>query len=104
LAFAPSVPGVLIGAALWGLHMALTQGLLAALVAATAPPDLRGTAFGVFNLASGVALLVASALAGLLWQTVGPSATFVAGAVFAAVAWIGLATQRRRLPRLDGAR
>ena len=64
--------GVLAGAALWGLHMALTQGLLAALVAATAPADLRGTAFGVFNLASGVALLVASALAGYLWQAIGP--------------------------------
>ena len=57
LALAASAAGVLAGAALWGLHMALTQGLLAALVAATAPEDLRGTAFGVFNLASGIALL-----------------------------------------------
>ena len=77
LALAGGAAGALAGAALWGLHMALTQGLLAALVAATAPADLRGTAFGVFNLASGVALLVASALAGYLWQAIGPAATFV---------------------------
>ena len=70
----------MLGAALWGLHMGLTQGLLAALVAAAAPADLRGTAFGVFNLVCGVALLVASALAGWLWQYVGPAATFYAGA------------------------
>ncbi len=78
------------GAALWGLHMGLTQGLLAALVAAAAPADLRGTAFGVFNLVCGVALLVASALAGWLWDTFGPGVTFYAGAAFTLVAWIGL--------------
>ena len=59
---------MLAGAALWGLHMGLTQGLLAALVAAAAPADLRGTAFGVFNLVCGIALLVASVLAGWLWD------------------------------------
>ena len=83
-----------VGVALWGVHMGMTQGLLAALVADTAPADLRGTAFGVFNLVSGVALLLASALAGLLWHTVGAAATFGAGAVFAAAA--GLALLRRR--------
>ena len=103
LALASNPVGAIGGAALWGLHMALTQGLLAALVAATAPPDLRGTAFGVFNLASGVALLVASTLAGWLWQTIGPPATFVAGAVFTAVAWIALGIYRARVPRIDGA-
>jgi len=72
------------GIALWGLHMGMTQGLLATMVAATAPADLRGTAFGFFNLASGCALLLASALAGLLWDTLGSSATFVAGALLAA--------------------
>ena len=82
---------VLAGAALWGLHMGLTQGLLAALVAAAAPADLRGTAFGVFNLVCGVAMLVASGLAGWLWQAFGPALTFYAGAGFAAVSWIGLA-------------
>jgi MFS family permease len=102
LALAGGAAGVLSGAALWGLHMALTQGLLAALVAATAPADLRGTAFGVFNLASGAALLAASALAGYLWQTIGPAATFLAGAVFAVIAWIALASYAPRVPRLDG--
>jgi MFS family permease len=67
---------VFIGAALWGLHMGLTQGLLAALVAASAPADLRGTAFGVFNLVCGIALLVASILAGWLWDAFGPALTF----------------------------
>ena len=104
LALADTAAGVITGAALWGLHMALTQGLLSALVAATAPADLRGTAFGVFNLASGVALLVASSLAGLLWQQIGPAATFVAGAAFTAIAWAALALQRRALPALDGTR
>jgi MFS family permease len=104
LALAGGATGAIAGAALWGLHMALTQGLLAALVAATAPGDLRGTAFGVFNLASGVALLAASALAGSLWQAVGPAATFYAGAGFTLVAWAALAIYARWLPPLDGGR
>lgn len=86
LALAGSAVTVYAGAALWGLHMGLTQGLLAALVAAAAPADLRGTAFGVFNLVCGVALLVASALAGWLWEYVGPAATFYTGAALTAVA------------------
>jgi predicted MFS family arabinose efflux permease len=90
LAQASSAVGVLAGAALWGLHLALTQGLLSALVAAVAPPELRGTAFGVFNLACGVALFVASALAGLLWDALGPQATFYAGAAFTLLAMAGL--------------
>ncbi len=102
LALAGSATGVITGAALWGLHMALTQGLLSALVAATAPAELRGTAFGVFNLASGIALLVASSLAGLLWQQIGPAATFLVGAAFTGIAWAALALQRRSLPALDG--
>jgi predicted MFS family arabinose efflux permease len=81
---------VLAGAGLWGLHMGLTQGLLAALVAAAAPEDLRGTAFGVFNLVCGVALLLASALAGWLWDAFGPALTFYAGAVITLVAWMAL--------------
>ncbi|MGY4516645.1 MFS transporter [Lysobacter sp. HA18] len=75
----------LIGAALWGLHMGLTQGVLSAFVADHAPKDFRGTAFGVFSLASGIALVIASALAGALWDWHGASTTFVAGAVFAAL-------------------
>jgi MFS family permease len=100
LALAVGTVGAVAGAALWGLHMALTQGLLAALVAATAPAQLRGTAFGVFNLASGVALLVASALAGFLWQAIGPSATFFAGAAFTVVAMVALALHVRHVPTL----
>jgi MFS family permease len=79
------------GIALWGLHMGMTQGLLAAMVADTAPPDLRGTAFGFFNLASGLAMLLASALAGWLWDSLGASFTFYAGAVFCGLALAGLA-------------
>jgi MFS family permease len=92
--------GALAGAALWGLHMGLTQGLLAALVSATAPADLRGTAFGVFNLGCGVALLVASALAGALWDAFGPAYTFYAGAAFTALAAAGWLALRRDLPAL----
>ncbi|HQX92447.1 MAG TPA: MFS transporter, partial [Thermomonas sp.] len=81
---------VLTGVALWGIHLGMTQGLLATMVADTAPADLRGTAFGVFNLVSGVAMLIASALAGLLWEQLGASFTFLAGAVFCALALLGL--------------
>ena len=73
---------VMLGVALWGLHMGMTQGLLAAMIAHTAPAELRGTAFGAFNLASGLALLAASVLAGLLWDELGAAATFLAGAGF----------------------
>ncbi|MCU6501844.1 MFS transporter [Rugamonas sp. A1-17] len=85
---------VLTGVVLWGVHMGITQGLLATMVADTAPADLRGTAYGVFNLMSGIAMLIASVLAGLLWDRLGASATFYAGAVFCMVALIGLATYR----------
>ena len=81
---------VLVGSVLWGLHMAFTQGLLAKLVADTAPARLRGTAFGIFNLVSGAALLLASVIAGVLWSAFGASATFLAGAAFAAAAAFGL--------------
>jgi MFS family permease len=103
LAAGPSTWGVLAGVALWGLHMGFTQGLLAALVADTVPPELRGTAFGMFNLVSGLALLAASVLAGALWEAIGPQATFLAGAAFAAVALAGLLFLRRRgMARLAG--
>ena len=90
LARSQSVSGVLIGVALWGLHMGLTQGIFAALVADAAPERLRGTAFGLFNLANGVMLLGASILAGELWTLLGAGATFYAGAAFALVAAGGL--------------
>jgi MFS family permease len=81
---------VLLGVGLWGLHMGMTQGLLATMVADTAPADLRGTAYGFFNLASGLAMLIASVLAGFLWDQLGASFTFYAGAVFCGVALVGL--------------
>lgn len=88
-------PGmVLLGVALWGLHMGLTQGLLAAMVADAAPPDLRGTAFGLFNLATGLALLLGNGLAGLIWSGAGSAAAFGAGAVLAALSLLAMAVAR----------
>ena len=96
LAFSDRGAAAWLGIALWGLHMAMTQGLLATMVADTAPADLRGTAFGMFNLVSGVALLVASGLAGLLWDRLGASATFGAGILFATLALAGVLVQSTR--------
>ena len=90
LAIAHSPWVAFLGAGFWGLHMAFTQGLLSKLVADSAPAELRGTAFGIFNLVSGAALLLASVIAGSLWSSYGASATFIAGAVFAAIALTGL--------------
>jgi len=85
---------VLAGVALWGIHMGMTQGLLATMVADTAPADLRGTAFGFFNLMSGIAMLIASVLAGLLWDGLGAEFTFYAGAGFCLLALLGLLLRR----------
>ena len=93
LAQASGVAGVLLGVALWGVHMGMTQGLLASMVAHAAPADLRGTAFDFFNLVCGVAMLLASVCAGWLWDAVGSSATFYAGAGFSVLA--GLLLIRR---------
>jgi MFS family permease len=79
-----------VGVALWAVHMGMTQGLLAAMVADTAPQDLRGTAYGVFNLASGLAMLIASTLAGVLWQVWGAPSTFYAGALFCVLSLMAL--------------
>jgi MFS family permease len=95
LALADSPRLALAGSALWGLHMALTQGLLSKMVADTAPVALRGTAFGIFNLVSGGALLAASVIAGSLWSLYGPPATFIAGAGFATMAALGLLLRQR---------
>jgi MFS family permease len=81
---------VLVGVGLWGLHMGMTQGLLATMVADTSPADLRGTAYGFFSLASGLAMLIASVLAGFLWDQLGPSFTFYAGAACCGVALVEL--------------
>lgn len=86
LANAESISMLMLGVTLWGLHMGFSQGLLAALVADTTPAELKGTAFGIFNLVSGVSMLLASGIAGLLWQTWGSAMTFYAGAVFSAAA------------------
>jgi MFS family permease len=94
LAFARTPAGVLAGAAAWGLHMGLTQGLMSKLVSDAAPPERRATAFGVFNLVGGVATLLASAIAGALWHFAGAPGTFLAGAAFAATAATGLAAAR----------
>ncbi|WHQ45952.1 MFS transporter [Alcaligenes faecalis] len=100
LAFSDHWGVVLAGVAIWGIHMGITQGLLATMVADTAPADLRGTAYGFFNLVSGVAMLLASVLAGLLWDRLGASFTFYAGAAFCVVALVGLAWQpNMRTPR-----
>jgi MFS family permease len=103
LALVGSIAGVVAGVALWGLHLGLTQGLLSALVADTAPARLRGTAFGLFNLATGVALLAASVLAGAIWAARGASATFLAGGAFAAIALLGVMALLKDRPAEDAA-
>jgi len=90
LAYSTHWSGVVFGVSLWGLHMGMTQGLLATMVADAAPADLRGTAFGFFNLVSGIALFAASVFAGLLWDGLGSSATFFAGAAFCAITLLAL--------------
>lgn len=94
LAGASGLGMVTLGVVLWGLHMGMTQGLLATMVAGVAPANLRGTAFGFFNLASGIAMLIASILAGLLWDTLGAAATFYAGAIFSLIAFMMLVLHR----------
>ena len=85
---------VFLGVCLWGLHMGATQGLLSTLVVDAAPADLRGTALGIYNLITGIALLAASVLAGWLWTTFGSAATFIAGGAFAGIALLGMLSLR----------
>jgi predicted MFS family arabinose efflux permease len=89
-------PAVLLGVSLWGLHMGMTQGLLAVMVAQSAPASLKGTAFGLFNLVAGIAMLAASVVAGVLWERVGAAATFYAGAAFSVLAAVLIAGRMRR--------
>jgi MFS family permease len=97
LALGTGVAALVVGVVLWGLHMGFTQGLLAALVAEAAPAELRGTAYGMFNLATGAAMLLASAIAGALWDAIGAGATFLTGAAFAGITVFGLLGIRGRL-------
>ena len=95
LAFGSTLVAIFLGIGLWGLHMGLTQGVLAALISATAPDRLRGTGFGLFGLITGLASLLASVLAGLLWDRIGAQATFLAGAAFAAAAFVAFLLVKR---------
>ncbi len=97
LALTSGIGGLATGVLLWGLHMGFTQGLFAALIADTAPPELRGTAFGMFNLITGLALLLANVIAGGFWGALGPQGTFLAGAAFTVLTLVGLLPVRRRL-------
>jgi len=96
LAYSTDAGWLALGIGLWGLHMAMTQGLLAALVARTAPADLLGTAYGMFNLSCGLSLLLASAVAGWLWDAFGAASTFLAGSVFCLLSLVAIATPRLR--------
>ena len=95
LAFGSTLVAIFLGIGLWGLHMGLTQGVLAALISATAPDRLRGTGFGLFGLITGLASLLASVLAGLLWDRIGAQATFLAGAAFAAASFVAFLLVKR---------
>ncbi len=101
LALATGIWLVTVGVVLWGLHMGLTQGLLAAMIVDTTPSEIRGTAFGVFNLVTGLAILGGNLVAGLLWDYYGPSSTFLAGAGITMVALAGLVTLQRNGQSLD---
>ncbi len=100
LAFAPGLGGLALGVVLWGVHMGFTQGVLGALIADSAPADRRGTAFGVFHLLTGLALLLASVIAGMLWDWIGYRGTFVSGAGLAMLTVVGLVMFRYRTSRL----
>ena len=94
LALGSGVALVFVGAGLWGLHMGLSQGILTAFIVDEAPAELRGTVFGMYNLLSGVALLLASVIAGYLWKQHGPLWTFGAGAAFSAIALLGFVLRK----------
>ena len=96
LAMLPGILGAFVGTALWGLHMAVTQGLFAKLVADRSPPELRGSAYGTFNLVTGLALLAASVIAGIVWDTAGPATTFLVGGGCAGLALAGLIFAKSR--------
>ena len=96
IGFSNSLWTLALGVSLWGLHMGFTQGLLATMVTDTTPQELRGTAYGVYNLVCGIAMLLSSVIAGVLWDKYGSSVTFFTGAAFTAMALIGLLILRRK--------
>ncbi len=102
LAHADSISLVLLGVALWGLHMGFTQGVLAALIADMTPPELKGTAFGLFNLVSGLFMLLASVIAGWSWDSHGAPVTFYVGAAFSLSALVMLTVKRMKVRKVDG--
>ncbi len=102
LAMAPGVPMLFVGIGLWGLHMGLTQGILATMITDTVPAAYRATAFGVFNLASGAALLIASGAAGALWEYINPAASFWAGAIVALIAGLATLTAPQQAVEISG--
>jgi len=99
LALMPNLGGIALGVILWGLHMGFTQGLFATLVADASPAALRGTAYGYFNLLTGLSMLAASIIAGALWDAYGPAGTFLAGLSFALLSLAGLLAMRGSLSR-----
>lgn len=103
LAYSQSLPIVFLGITLWGLHMGFTQGILITLVADTATPELRGTAFGIFHLVSGIILFLASLIAGILWDLRGSASAFQAASLFAFFALIGLGLLRWKAPSVGSA-
>ena len=96
IALSRSLTGLFVGGALWGCHLALTQGVFAKVIAEFTPMDLRGTGFGLFDLARGIAFVIANTIAGSWWETSGPAATFFSAAAFATIAGIGLAAATRQ--------
>ena len=95
LALSNHLPGLVAGVVLWGAHLGFTQGVLSKMVSSRAPADMMATGFGIFNLVSGIAVLLSSLIAGLLWQQIGMEATFIGGALFAALAGTGMACSWR---------
>ncbi len=79
LALAQGTVMVVVASGIWGLHLGMMSGLLSAEVAATVPDDIRATAFGVFNFGTGIALMLASGIAGVVWEVFSPEATFWLG-------------------------
>ena len=97
LAVASGIAAFVLGIVLWGLHMGLSQGLLATLIADTAPAEMKGTAFGFFNLMTGLVVLIGNIAAGLIWDAYGSGATFLTGAALSVLALCVFMALRMRM-------